>query len=191
MNLDNNIKNAFEVVRKTYENLNKLMSFLDGESTEKGYKPSIERFLRYSSDPDYKGWLYNNIVKLYQSLDDVELGNKWRNGPIYTVEFSFQDYPKMIVSKFDFNIKEWGPGMGAHRVNYFSNPVNKDFKSDFNHIVLEEFEGYRKSVPNNSISEKYWGLNYVIFREFSLTEVNLENANKLVFEEFDKMREIK
>ena len=190
MNLDNNIKNAFEVVRKTYENLNKLMGYLDVESIEKGYEPSIGRFLRYSSDPDYKGWLYNNFVKLYQFTNDGELGSKWRDGPIYSVEFSFQDCPKMIVSKFDFNIKEWGPGIGAHRVNYFSNPVNKDFKSDFKHIVLEDLQGYTKSVPNEGISEKYWGLNHVIFREFNLTEVNLENANRLVFGEFDKMREL-
>ena len=191
MNLDDNIKNAFEIVRKTYENLDKLMVYLDNESTGKGYKPSIGRFLRYSSDPDHRGWLYNNIIKLYQFIDDEDLHNKWKDGPIYSVEFSFENYPKMIVSKFDFNIKEWSPGIGAHRVNYFSYPVNKDFKSEFRHMVLEDSKEYTKSVPNDDISEKYWGLNHVIFREFKLTEVNLENANKLVFDEFDKMRNIK
>lgn len=191
MNLDENIKNAFEVVRKTYENLYKLMTYLDNESSRKGYKSSIVRFLRYSSDPNHQGWIYNNLVKLYQFSLDEGLPSGWKEGPIYAVEFSFVDYPKMIVSKFDFDIKTWRSGINIGDVDYFSNPVNSSFENEFKHEYVEGFADYKKSVPLDEISKEYWDLNYVIFREFRLTEVNLENANKLVFDEFDKMKNIK
>lgn len=191
MNLGENIKNAFEVVRKTYENLYKLMSYLDSQSIEKGYEPSIVRFLRYSSDSNYKGWVYNNFIKLYQFKGDGDdLQNKWKDGPIYAIEFSFTDYPKMIVSKFNFDIKKWGEGIGSDKVNYFSNPTNLKMKDEFNHVKLGKNNFYNKSVPLNGVSELYWDLNYVIFKEFNLTDVNIDNANELTFGEFNKMRDM-
>lgn len=196
MNINDNIRNAFEVVRKTYESLDKLMGYLDGEAGKHGFEPSIERFLRYSSDSNHEGWLYNNMVKLYQSTDDGELlSNGWYDGPIYVVEFSFAGSPKMKVAKFKFDNKAWGKGIGSGSVNYFSYPLigllpgkqNNEFTY---HGSGEPSKDYQAAETKKGFYEAYWNLEYLIYREFDLPEINSENAIDKVFGTFKEMKDL-
>ncbi|AGE21854.1 hypothetical protein GHH_c13170 [Geobacillus sp. GHH01] len=61
-----NIKNAFEVVRKTYESVDKLLAELDRQSVECGFVPVIPQFLRQKSDREYRGWFIQSFIKLYR-----------------------------------------------------------------------------------------------------------------------------
>ena len=56
MNLGENIHNAFEVVYKTFQSIEKLMLKCKSELDEDRYYMPVEKFLRYSSDQSWQGW---------------------------------------------------------------------------------------------------------------------------------------
>lgn len=66
MSLGENIKSAFEVVLKTYENVDKLLRYCDLIAEDYGYEVVTDKFLRYKSDSNYEGWFINSFIKLYQ-----------------------------------------------------------------------------------------------------------------------------
>lgn len=78
----NNIVKAFEIIDKTYENVEKLMKYCDSIADDKGYISISDRFLRYKFDKDYEGWMTRIFVKLYQHQDDMLLENEWLYGPV-------------------------------------------------------------------------------------------------------------
>ena len=191
MNLDKNIGNAFEVVRKTYENVEKLMSSLDRETLSRGYESSKERFLRYSSDVYVDGWLFNDIVKIYQfSQDRLIESNDWLDGPIYVVDICFYDNPKIKVGNFHYkNMEEWSRGISASSSCYFTNPLNKDFHSD--DFCYKDIDGYIVVKPRREeVSKKYWGLEKCMFKEFKLSEIVDDSGVKKLIDVFDDLNKI-
>ena len=67
-----NIRNAFDVVRKTYTNVNKLFAAIDLEAKNNNFVNIISGqrpFVRFKSDIDTEGWLINDLIKLYQRMD--------------------------------------------------------------------------------------------------------------------------
>jgi hypothetical protein len=62
-----NIKNAFDVVVRTYEALNKLFPALDSAAREEGFVSITPNFLRWRSDTDYSGWL---LLELHKALSE-------------------------------------------------------------------------------------------------------------------------
>ncbi len=53
-----NIHNAFAVVFKTLQSIEKLMSKCRTELDQNRYYMPTERFMRYSSDLTWEGWIY-------------------------------------------------------------------------------------------------------------------------------------
>lgn len=159
MDLDKNIENAFIVVRKTYENVQKMINFLDEKAILNDYIPVIDRFLRYSSDIDPRGWLYNDIVKVYQYEKDEPLENDWLKGSIYVINISFWEEPRMIVSKYNYDIEEWGKGKISPGDSWsFTHPLNKVYKNKlFNHECMKDLK-YMVSRPINEDTKKNIGI---------------------------------
>ncbi len=192
MNLDDNISNAFEVVRKTYENVAKLLVSVDKLTLDKGYEPCREKFLRYSSDAYVDGWLFNDIVKIYQfRKDSFMYENDWRDGPIYVIDICFYGSPKIKVAQFVYeDINNWSKGISLSSSWAFTNPINKDFyNSDFDHI---EKDGYIFIEPRTEeISNKYWGLKHCRLNEFNLSEIVDDNGVGKLIDIFDSFREMK
>ncbi|PHD33537.1 MULTISPECIES: hypothetical protein [Bacillus cereus group] len=63
-----NIQNAFEVVRKTYQNIEKLLAELDRQGNELSFAPVLLQFIRWKSDRDHNGWKDDVVYAIEISL---------------------------------------------------------------------------------------------------------------------------
>ena len=70
MNSGKNMHNAFRVVLDTFESVDKLIKFCSTDDIKRKYHLPISRFLRYSSDVNYEGWVYWSFIVLFQRLED-------------------------------------------------------------------------------------------------------------------------
>lgn len=182
-----NIKNAFSVVYNTLENVKKLMEYCDKVSESNGYYACTSKFLRNNTDSSVGGWVYNKFFKIYQSSEDEELENGWRNGAIYVLEINFEEEPLYYVSKFEYeNIKEWQRGISpsAWWVFYFPTDIS-DNRIEFN--KLDEI--YTVGIPKGIYKKSYWGLERTVFRSEDLIKVTSDNVNINIFGEFNKLKE--
>lgn len=191
MNLGENIKNAFDIVRKTYENVDKLMKFCDSIANDCGYEAVTDKFLRYKSDSYYGGWFIDSFIKLYQSKKDKVLENDWKDGPVFAMELNFEDIPTVYLSKFEYdNISDWSKGVSPTEYWGFSEPINCQ-GSGFNERNLDGKDRYYVSKPaTENIKNKYWGIERVVYTTFDLLQLNSNNISEKVFGEFDTLRNL-
>jgi hypothetical protein len=191
MNLGENIKNAFDVVRKTYENVDKLMKFCDSIANDCGYEAVTDKFLRYKSDSYYGGWFIDSFIKLYQSEKDKVLENDWKNGPVFVMELNFEDIPTVYLSKFEYdNISDWSKGVSPTEHWGFSEPIDCQ-GSGFKEKNLDKKDGYYVSEPETeNVQSKYWGIKRVVYTTFDLLQLNSNNILEKVFGEFDTLRNL-
>ena len=119
MNSGENIHNAFSVVFKTLQNIEKLIKKCKMEiDTDKYYMPA-ERFMRYNSDLEWEGWIYWSFILLFQRHEDgLLMDNKWIDGPVYAVEINVDsetcDEPKVYIAKMEFDgMNEWTKGCSS------------------------------------------------------------------------------
>lgn len=188
MNLDNNIFNAFEVVNKTHENVEKLINYCKNIITEKGgYVLSSPRFLRWKSDGSYWAWNTNSFILLFQDDGDNELENEWRDGPVYVLEInlynpSVYDKPMVVVAKFEYDdIAGWSKGCSPANHYIFYQPLyNFDYEELDGRFLLTEIDEDSK--------QRYWGLNRVVCFEVPLTEITGQNAYDIIMGGFDKLK---
>lgn len=192
MNLNDNIKNAFTVVSKTYENVNKLMNEMDALSSECGYEPILpNKFLRWKSDIDYNGWFMKSFIKLYQYKDAKKCsgGSGLKNDYIYVVEISLENDAIIYISRYTYeDIDSWQFSFSVSDHWGFYYPVNSE-----NGFIEEELEErYCKSRPESDrIKEKYWNLVEVIYKCENLVDVNGDNIKEYIFKEFDRLKVMK
>ena len=73
MNSNENIRNAFKVVYKTYENIDKLIKYCKTICEDNGYVVCSNKFLRWKSDNNFYGWAINNFILLFQDKEDIEI----------------------------------------------------------------------------------------------------------------------
>lgn len=196
MNSNNNIYNAFHVVSKTYEKIQKLMDFCKTDSATKShYVQSIDKFLRYKSDSDISGWLIRNFITLYQDLHDPELENGWRNGPVYVLEidlyssdYSFQtvqQLPIVHLSKYEYvDIESWTPGCSPTNHWRFYNALR-------NTDIMEIKQNGETTIviPKNieSSDRYYWGVRKITSKRIALDKLTSENAVHEIFGTFEKL----
>ncbi|MEM5644055.1 hypothetical protein AAHB52_30100 [Bacillus toyonensis] len=83
-----NIQNAFEVVRNTYQNIEKLFAELDRQGNKLSFEPVLLQIIRWKSDCDYNGW-----------KDDV----------VYAIEISIEGEPVLNVGTYSFIYMESVP----------------------------------------------------------------------------------
>ncbi len=191
MNSAENIRNAFKVVNKTYENINKMMSYCRTIASEGNeYVASIPRFLRWKSDVEVDGWLINDFILLFQSKADKELGNKsgWRNGPIYVldIDLNYNYIPRVFISKFEYkNMENWTSGCSPTNHWRFYWPVRNGEEFEF-----KEIEGYKIGKPKDeSVADKYWGIKRVACYSEELTAINADNIKEKIFDRFTCLKD--
>ncbi|MCK7606085.1 hypothetical protein L3V64_006910 [Geobacillus stearothermophilus] len=182
-----NIKNAFEIVRKTYESVDKLLAEMDRQSVECGFVPVTPQFLRWKSDREYRGWFIQSFIKLYQrdSAPPCQSGNGLKNDPIYAVEISFEEEPRMTLCKYVYStLEHWDkpPSVSEHWFFYW--PLY-----DGNNFTNHESEnGVFKRVPNDEkTSEKYGKIQEVISKEIDLLPITSTNIKDRVFDELKRL----
>lgn len=192
MNLGENIFNAFEVVNKTHENVNKLMEFCRVMAAErKEFELMSPKFLRYKSDSDYWGWNTTQMFLLFQDTRDKPLKNEWRDGPVYVLEIQLYDpdgwfetnEPRLEMAKFEYeDIKSWSPGVSPASYDYFIPPL---YGPEYTELV----DGIWEAQMPEEITQKCWGVKRVVYKEALLVDVNYENAYDVIFGTFKNLRD--
>lgn len=193
MSSSENIRNALQVLYKTYENVQKLINYTRIIAQEKtNYQIAAPKTLRWRSDNDTDGWLINDFILLFQnSADpDCESGNGWKNGPVYAMEICLGekdcDYlPYLHLSKFEYqDMNGWSEGCSpsSHWVFYW--PQWEEEYIDF----VQKGDVWIGVVSDEKYSDKYWGLKKVTFFETDLMAVNSANLKEMIFGRFDSLR---
>ena len=187
MNLGENIFNAFEVVNKTHENVDKLIKYCRTMAEErKEFELMSPKFLRYKSDVDYWGWNVRQMFLLFQDMQDELLENGWRDGPIYVLDILLYDpdecfetnEPRLEMAKFEYeNIKDFSPGVFSEDFDGFYCPL---YEADYE----EMGDGILQGKMTDDMTQKYWGVKRVVCKVELLTDVNYENAYDKIFGAF-------
>ena len=184
--LSENIKNAFYVVKKTHENVEKLMKYLRGVGVDYGYNAVGPEFLRWRSDANSQGWCVDSFIVLFQPKNALpcKSENGWNDAPMYALEISFQEEPCLYLSRLDFDIESWnssGIGSGEHWCFYWP-------RQDKRYFFIQEKDGYVYSKPRDEkASEKYWKILSSISKKSTFVDITRENVKEKIFEEFDKL----
>lgn len=164
-----NIHNAFSVVFQTFQSIEKLMSKCRTELDSKKYYMPAERFMRYSSDLSWEGWIYWSFILLFQRREDSSvMENGWIDGPVYAVEINVDsetcEVPKMYIAKMDFDgMKDWTKGCSPSNHTLFYDAIHQE---DF---------------------RPFWGLKKVTKMEYNLTDVRQDNYKDIIFGTIDKL----
>lgn len=187
-----NIHNAFAVVYETYKSVEKLISKCQNELDESKYYMPVKRFLRYSSDRSWEGWIYWSFILLYQRHEDGQImKNNWINGPVYVVEINLDadtcEEPELIVAKFDFgDISDWSEGCSPSSHSIFYNPIHEvrffDSTEDGEYEIVFPKVGYEERVETG-----YWGLKKLVCCSIPLVEVNKSNYQEKIFGTIEKL----
>ena len=197
LNSGKNMHNAFKVVFDTYKSVDKLMKFCTNRAEGKYYIPT-NRFLRYSSDNEWEGWVYWSFILLFQREQDGKVEqNDWINAPIYALEINLDPdtciEPEIILAKFEYeDILSWSSGCSPSNHEIFYNPIHevKLFEStkidDVNEIIqVSPKEGMKQNVAN-----KYWTLKRVVKKKYPLINITNENAYEFIFGTFEMLANV-
>ncbi|MDR3597709.1 hypothetical protein [Clostridium sp.] len=192
MNSAENIRNAFKVVNKTYENINKMMNYCKTIADEGNeYVVSVPKFLRYKSDNEFDGWLINDFILIFQSKEDEGLENEWRNGPIYVldIDFNYEDTPKIYLSKFEYkNIESWSKGCSPANHWRFYWPVR-----NLEYMKCIDTYGYEIWTPKkgkeSAADNSYWGIKKAVCYTEELIDINAENIKEKIFDRFTWLKD--
>lgn len=186
MNLGENIGNAFQVVKKTYENIDKLISYcITASEKESHFVPAVTKFLRYRSDNDWQGWLTQEFFLLFQDKQSEKLKNGWRNGPVYVLEINMTEdsEPMAIISKFEYeDISTWDVGCSPASYWAFYDPLRDETmncRKDGDINILTP-----SAVAAQKTSKDYWGVSKISYKKFPLADINAENAMDIIFNTF-------
>lgn len=176
--VDRNILNAFQVVYRTYQSVDKMFAELDEVCLRSGYVVLTPRFMRWKSDMHPGGWLVGSFIKLYQRKEDPRLrkGQELRNGPIFGVEVSLLNTQgpleslDMLVAKYEYEddyFRTWdrAPSVAEHWGFY--HPLR-----DAKRFQLSEANGVWKSVPaDDAVKDEFWGLRQARFVRRPLLDI--------------------
>lgn len=189
MNSSENIRNAFKVVYKTYENVDKMMKYCKLICEDNNYVLCSNKFLRWKSDNYFSGWAINNFILIFQNKSDIEYENGLRNGPLYVLEIDFNyDYsPTVYISKYEYkNLDTWsGQFSPSDNWRYYWPVRNPDC---FDKNQVNEYEVYTPTKNSEAIREKsYLGLEKVIRHSECLVDINSDNISDKIFKRFDSL----
>lgn len=197
MNSTDNIKNAFHVVNKTYENIHKLMDYTKTIAPDRSHYVSVvDKFLRYKSDNDFSGWFIKDFILLFQKSEHHEFENEWRDGPLYVMEIELYDEelesnehftPCLHLSKFTYeegSLQNWGKGCSPANHWVFYYPLRKkelmtiQSEGDITHVT---------PIDQDSSDRYYWGVREIVSKRIPLTDVTAENVVEKIFGTFDTL----
>lgn len=197
MSTGENIRNAVQVLYRTYESVSKMMEQTKSMAENAGYIVKSDKFLRWRTDGDPSAWLINNFILVFQSGENEACisGNNWRNGPVYTMEICLSGegapdgLPHLLLSRFEYKaIEEWPDSCSPADYWGFHQPTNKAFTRQFTRV---EKDGLLFTAPTGEkASDAYWGLERAITSWYPLLEVTSSNLSEVVFGTFDKLAKI-
>jgi len=183
MNLGENIYNAFDIVVKTQENVNKFIEYCREIATERDeFEPSLKKTLFYKPQDIVLGYMV-----LFQSKKDTLLESGWRDGPLYLLSiqnFGIDVYevPMVDVAKCEYvDISSWKTGWPQSEYWRLYDPL-------FLSVEYEEEEDsnfYSGCVVDEQEADKrFWGLRRISGFTIPLTEITSDNAYEKVFGNF-------
>jgi len=189
-----NIVNAFKVVIETYENVDKLMSYLKSQAVEKKeFICHTDKFLRWRTDNAPDGWLYTDFILVFQDMNDKKLRKRWRDGPLYVFNVDFMTgdkEPIVYIARYDYEkISEWKwDVISPADHGFFADPL-----IDSSGIMEYEYtnggEEYVGKIKNKN-NPKYKGLKSIQGIEVPLMDIDgQEKAYEIVFGGFKKLAE--
>lgn len=196
MSSSENIRNALQVLYKTYDNVQKLMDYTKIVAQEKtNYRLAAPKALRWKSDNETHGWLVSDFILLFQDTvnPDCESKNGWKDAPVYVMEIYLGDkvdeegLPCIYLSKFEYNdMNSWSEGCSPANHWVFWWPLR-----DKNNVDFAQQDDYWIGIPKNEkYSSRHWGLKKVTYEKIDLMEVNSENLKQMVFDRFNLLREM-
>lgn len=195
MNLGENIHNAFAVVFETLKSIEKLMTKCRSEMDQDKYYMPAERFMRYSSDLSWEGWIYWSFILLYQRKEDGEvMDNEWINAPVYAVEINVDaetcDEPLICVAKMDFgDISEWTNGCSPSNHTLFYSAIHA------NDLYIEEENAdgtvtvRPKDVYKEKVAASFWGFRQLVRTEMKLVDVTQSNYKEMIFGAIESLKD--
>ncbi len=197
MTLGENLHNAFDVVFKTMQSIEKLILKMQNELDDQLYYKPTDRFLRYGSDKDWRGWVNWSFILLYQRRADGEImGNGWINAPVYAVEINVDSdncaEPMVYIAKFDFgDTSGWASGISPASHNIFYNPMHAQYYfaqgalSDGTVVIT-----YKEGLPEK-VRSAFWNLKTVYRKELKLASLDGGNYKAQIFTAIEELAKIK
>lgn len=193
MNLGENIHNAFEVVYKTFQSIEKLMLKCKSELDEDRYYMPVEKFLRYSSDQSWQGWIYWSFILLFQRKEDGSvMENGWINAPIYAVEINVDadtcEEPLVIIAKMDFgDLREWSAGCSPSNHGIFYSPIHGEKWFEEFQVEPDLCEVVPEKGDEEKVGNSYWGFRRLVKCSHNLVDVRQENYKEIIFGSMERL----
>ncbi|WP_214710783.1 hypothetical protein [Exiguobacterium sp. s55] len=197
MNSTDNVRNAFHVVYKTYENVHKLMDYTKTIAPEKSHYVSVvDKFLRYKSDNDFAGWFIGDFILIFQDRDHSEFENEWRDGPLYVMEIELYDedsemsnttLPCIRLSKFIYDtetMQGWSKGCSPANHWRFFDPLHN--KNTMQITVKNDFS-ILTPLNQDYSHRNYWDVEKIITKQIPLMDVTVDNVVDKIFATFDSL----
>lgn len=190
MNSSENIRNALQVLYKTYDNVQKLMDYARIVAQEKTeYRLAAPKALRWRSDNETAGWLLNDFILLFQKCTDLDCESKngWKDAPVYAMEIwlgdkDFEELPCIYLSKFEYSdINSWSGGCSSANHWVFYWPLRDEDNMDF----IWQDDMWICTPKNEKYALRHWGLKKVICYEEDLMKVTSDNLKQRIFDRFD------
>ena len=193
MGLGKNIRDAFEVVTETYENVYKLMDYcrVEARKEDAEFKLASPKILHSQIKNEDSDWCLYNFILVFQNSKDKLLPNEWRDGPVYVMEINFypigNEEPLLTIAKFEYvdgEIKNnWQKGCSQKDFSGFLDPL---YDGTFEYE--EKDWGYsRKVIDEKGADSDYWGLRKIAGAKIQLVEITRENASEKIFGGFHSL----
>lgn len=198
MNSGKNINNAFKVVFKTLQSVQELMECCTVNYDDKKYYLPFERFLRYSSDQSWDGWIYWSFILVFQRKADGDImkENDWIDAPLYAVEINLdsdtnEEEPQIFIAKMEYNdLKTWSKGISPGSHDKLYNPIHevKYFdgtdKENKYRIITPKVEAIEK------VNKNFWGFKKAVIKSIPLVQVTEENYLDIIFGSIEELATI-
>lgn len=193
MSSGENIHNAFQIVFKTLQNVEKLISKCKAELDDSRYYMPTERFMRYNSDTNWEGWIYWSFILLFQRKADGSIleNNGWIDAPIYAVEINLDsdtcDEPEIIIAKMQFDgIRTWSAGCSSsnHGLFYAAIHGSELYEQEYDNgiITITAKKGYEEEVAN-----RFWGFKSSRIIIKKLVDVTQKNYKDIIFGSIEEL----
>ena len=189
-----NIMNAFEVVKKTYESVDKLIKSIMNNYDDSKYIMSTKKYLRWKSDNDYRAWYINSFILCFQRTKDGEVKeNGWIDSPLYCIDINFwrdmvkqngQKEPQVYIAKMKYKgMEKWSEGISPSDHYCISQPLHAD-KDKYEEKIIDSITiKTPKKEYKDEIENKFWGLEKVTYMSIPLLSLNSDNYLDIIFNE--------
>lgn len=188
MNIGENIHNAFDIVGKTYEQVDRMIKdCMKYAENDQEFVCCTPKFLRYKSDTDYWGWYTWEMFLVFKS------NNPKQRNSLFVMDINlYDDYdePMLVLAKFqydDISKVEDKLSMGYYYI--FHRPL---YDEELDYFLIDGCDncGVAEIPKEKSDSSKYQGVQRIAYKEIPLIQVNSENLYDSVFGSFKMLESI-